>query len=322
MVLPLLLACLGGAILLVGADAAVEAAQGIARRFGVPALVIGLTLTSVGTSLPEIATNLAAAASSGGGTDASGIAVGNIVGSNLSQITLLMGITGLVAGLKVPRAVLTRDGPVALAALLAMLVACIDGRVTQTEGAVLAGLYGLYTVGLLLWVRRSAARDGTGDPTEDPSAETPRLAGEALRLAVGLTAVVGGAALLVGQAQILAEAAGLPKDLVGLLVGVGTGLPELVVSVKAARSGDSGLAIGNLIGSNITDPLLSFGVGAAVTPVTVAGPVLWLDFPFWGVATGVALGFLATKGRLDRWEGGVLVGLFAVWTALRLTQVG
>lgn len=319
MVLPLLLAVVGGAILLVGADAAVEAAQGIARRFGVPALVIGLTLTSVGTSLPEIATNLAAAASSGGGADASGIAVGNIVGSNLSQVTLLMGITGLVAGLEVPRAVLTRDGPVALAALLAMLIACLDGTVTRTEGVVLAGLYGAYTVGLLLWVRRSAA---ARTAIEAPAAEASTLSADALRMVVGLTAVVGGATLLVGQAQILAEAAGLPKDLVGLLVGVGTGLPELVVSVKAARAGDSGLAIGNLIGSNITDPLLSFGVGAAAVPVTVAGPVLWLDFPFWGGATLVALGFLATKGRLDRWEGGVLVGLFVVWTVLRLTQVG
>jgi cation:H+ antiporter len=126
----------------------------------------------------------------------------------------------------------------------------------------------------------------------------------------------------VGQAQVIAEAAGLPKDLVGLLVGVGTGLPELVVSMKAARSGDSGLALGNLIGSNITDPLLSFGLGAAVVPVTVVGPVLWLDFPFWGLSTVVALAFLATKGRLDRWEGGVLVAMFAVWTAIRLVLVG
>lgn len=322
MVLPLLLAIVGGFVLLVGADVAVEAAQGIARRFGVPALVIGLTLTSVGTSLPEIATNLAAAASSSSGNDASGIAVGNIVGSNLSQITLLMGVTGLVAGLKVPRVVLTRDGPVAVLALLAMFGVSQDGHVSQAEGTILVALYGLYTLGLLVGVRRSAAATRAERAPEDSDEAERSVAAHAVRLALGLAAVVGGAALLVGQAQVIAEAAGLPKDLVGLLVGVGTGLPELVVSMKAARSGDSGLALGNLIGSNITDPLLSFGLGAAVVPVTVVGPVLWLDFPFWGLSTVVALAFLATKGRLDRWEGGVLVAMFAVWTAIRLVLVG
>lgn len=320
MLMTFALAVLGGAILLVGADVAVEAAQGIARRFGVPPLVIGLTLTSVGTSLPEIATNLSAAVWSSGGADASGIAVGNIVGSNLSQITLLMGITGLIAGLTPPRATLTRDGPVALMALVVMLATCIDGRVVQAEGALLACLYVAYTVGLLVWTRLQPREPAM---PVDPAAPPLRPFGrQAVRLIAGLAAVVGGAALLVGQAQVMAEAAGLPPDLVGLLIGVGTGLPELVVSVKAARAGDSGLAIGNLIGSNITDPLLSFGLGAAVVPVTVVGPVLWLDFPVWAVSTLIALGFLATKGTLERWEGGLLVGLFVAWTAARILLVG
>ena len=122
----------------------------------------------------------------------------------------------------------------------------------------------------------------------------------------------------VEQGQQLAASIGLSDEVVGVLVGVGTGLPELAVSVQAARKGDSELALGNLIGSNITDPLLSFGLGAAVTPVTVAPMVLWLDFPVWGACTLLGLALLWTRRRLERWEGLLLVAVFLAYTAARL----
>ena len=302
----LLLAVLGLAGLLAGSELALRGATGVARRLGVSAWVVGLTLTSVGTSLPEIATNVAAALSSRGGVDASGVAVGNVVGSNLSQITLLMGLVALFTPLAVPKDALRRDGPMLLVALGLFWAAALDGSVTPLEGLALVAVY----VGYLAWVARSSGGEETAREASGS------LAKPVLWTLVGLAIVVGAANLLVTQVLVFTEALGVSAMVGGLLVGLGTGLPELVVSLRAVKR-SSGLSLGNLIGSNITDPLLSLGAGAAIYPVAVDRTTLWLDLPWWAACTVVALFMMREHRDVSRSEAGSLLVLFALYLWVR-----
>lgn len=309
-----LLAVVALVVLVWAADLTVDAAGAVARRLGISTLVIGLTLTSIGTSLPEIATNLAAGWSSAGGTDASGLAVGNIVGSNLTQITLLLGVVGLVRPLSLERKRLYRDGGAMLAALLAMWLVCADGDASQVEGFVLVGLYAVYLVVVLVADRR----EGPDRRELEPHGAERPLWQELLRVALGLGLVVLSARLLVHSGVAIARDLGVGELTIGFLVGVGTSLPELTVALRALQRGASGMSIGNLVGSNITDPLLSFGLGATLHPVTVEASALRLDFPAWLVSTVVALVFLHADEDLHRKEAAVLVLLFALFAWLRL----
>jgi len=304
--------CLLGLVgLVVGSDVGVAAAQRVARRLGVPPLVIGLTLASVGTSLPEIATNVAAALSGAGGVDASGLAVGNIIGSNLSQITLLIGITALIAPIQVPTNALRRDGRAMFAAMLLMFLACLDGVVTAAEGWGLMAAYAGYVGWLLFSTRRTA-----------PEVDGPPRGGDAFKDSLwalgGIALVAVSADVLVGAGVTLAEGWGVDPSLVGLFVGLGTGIPELVVAIRASMHGAGDLGLGNLLGSNITDPLLSFGIGATVHPVVVPDIALRFDFPWWMVSTVAALLLLRAHRDLDRREASVLLLLFGLFVYQRL----
>ncbi len=297
--LPALLITLGVVGVLVGSDVAISAAIRLARRSGVPPMLIGLTLTSVGTSLPEIATNIAAGLSSRAGVDASGLLVGNIIGSCLSQITLLLGIVGLAAVMHRPEH-FRRDAAMVLAAAAAMFAACADGTAYPAEGLALLALY----VGYLLALVR-------GTPMQDTAATT---AGSALRdlaaALAGLAVVVLAANLVIEQAITLARLLTLPEMIIGLILGLGTGIPELTVALQAARKGSTELGLGNLIGSNITDPLLSFSAGVILHEVTVPAAVLWFDFPVWLSASALALWFIHTRDWLSRLEAGLLIAVF------------
>ena len=263
------------------------------------------------------------------GTDASGIALGNIIGSNLSQITLLLGITGLIEPLTMPRNALRRDGTMLVLAMLAMLATSLDGVVQRWEGGLLVLFYGGYVLYLLRDVRYTlpkeadADRDGIPDVVDDvDEGDVPRTLPAVLwelgKLGAGMVGVVFCADLVVDQGVVLAEAFGLDDSIIGLGVGLGTGLPELTVAIRGIMKKASGMSLGNLIGSNITDPLLSFGSGVLVAPITVAGPALWFDFPVWIASTALAVVFLANDRTLSRVESGVLVAVFAVFAVVRL----
>lgn len=308
------LAALAGLVL--ASDRAVDAARAIAEELGVPTLVVGLTITSIGTSLPEIATNIAAGFSTLGGVDASGIAVGNVVGSNLSQITLLLGLSGWIATLAIPKAALARDGAMVAIALALMWVCCADGRVTRSEGGALVAAYGVYLPTVFLWERKR----------EDRVVARAERDGAALRrhlvvIGVSLVVVVLCANLLTDRGVTLARDLGLSETVIGLFVGFGTGLPELTVSLRAIGKHDGQLSLGNLLGSNITDPLLSFGAGALVAPVAVASETLRFDLPTWAAATAIALLLLWNHQDLNRKESSVLLVVFALVLYLRLGVV-
>lgn len=312
-----LLIVLGLVGLVFASDVAVNGAKGIAAKLGISPLMVGLTITSIGTSLPEIATNISVALNSAGGHDASAIAVGNVIGSNLSQITLLLGITALVAPLAVRRKIIIRDGLAMFVAMGAMFLTCVDGVTTRGEAITLMAIYAGYLT--VIW-RTERAPAGTPRP-EPVEGERSVWIDVAATLA-GLAVVVFAADLVIDNSVVIARAAGVSETVIGLFVGIATGLPELSVGVRSVRAGAPELALGNLIGSNVTDPLLSYGAGAAVHDVVIPNGVIDFDFPFWGAATALALIFMASRGVLGRREGAALILVFAGYMTSRALVVG
>jgi len=297
--------------LVLGSELAVRVARALAEQFGVQSVVVGLTVSSIGTSIPEIATNVTVGMNALAGTaDASGVAVGNILGSCLAQATLLLGLTAIVRGIDAP---IGRTEVVAVTlAITAAALASMDGVVRREEGVALVIAYVLYLVMMYL---RLEPRSGPIEPVQRARV------GAQLALGVAALALVFvSAQAVVGGAVSLAADSGLSATTLGVFVGIGTGLPELAVALSAIRQHDDGIALGNLLGSNITDPLLSFGLGAMVHPVVVPVGELLLDFLFWVGGTIIALLLLGTGRALDRNEAGVLLVVFVLYVSMRLLQ--
>jgi len=338
--------CLG--ILLWAADLTARSGARLATRWGVSSLVIGLTLTSVGTSLPELATNVAAGMQGTLGDDASGLALGNVIGSNLALLTLLLGASALVHPIQTPQGLVRREGTVLLGLFFVAGLLGADGLLGPYDGALLLTGYASY-VALLVrseWSRDDAplppatepapadeAGDGpptAWDPAPEPSVmhqpesarpdpeqpETPSWR-EPLLVLGGITIVVGSAFGLVHYGTDLATRLGVPEVLIGLGVGVGTSLPELAVTVRAAKE-DAQLALGNLLGSAIANTGMVLGAGALVHPLIVEPSALSFDGAFMLAFTVVALLLLGEDRVLARAEGGVLLVLFALYTWLRV----
>ena len=295
---------IGVAILIKGSDWIVDGAKALAHRFSLPQMFVGLTITSVGTSIPEIATSMIAA-----WNGASGIAVGNIVGSCFVQITLILGVVGLVREMDVERTAVHRDGPFMILALLILAVTMADRVVSRMEGVVLALIYVCYLIGLFLWGRTPEKED-----------EGEELA-STWWLVPGLVAVPIGADLFVKSAMAIAQYFSVSETLIGLtLVSVGTSLPELTVSVMALRRGATSLSVGNLIGSNITDPLLSLGSGAAIRDLTVEHGILEFNIPLTILAYVLAICYFHTEQRLTRRESMALVIVYILFLVVNILE--
>jgi cation:H+ antiporter len=299
--------------LVLGSGFAVSSAQSMAKRLGVSEMVIGLTIAALGTSLPEIMTNIISGMNTSHGVDASGIAIGNIIGSDMAKITLILGLSGFVSVYLVNRMYLMRDGICAIAALLSMYLVASDGHVSPTEGKVLVALYLLYLVNLL-------RQESLFDKKHKKSGKTLVLAGvDLFKSLIGLVIVVYCADYVVNQSLLLAKNIGLGKSMIGVILGIGTALPELAVSVRAMMNKASDLSLGNLVGSCIADPTFSFGVGAAIGGVNVSKSILAFDFPFWMASTIIALILLRERLDLTRRESAILVIVYALFMCLRLT---
>lgn len=299
MFLPFLLIILGLFGLWLGSDIVVSGGQTLARRMKISEVVIGLTVVSIGTSIPEISTNLASGYNKLMGIDASGIAIGNIIGSCLSQITLVIGVVGLFATMYLQKKSLIRDGFMMVFALFAMLLASADLVITQLEGFILASIYIIYIVYLVdkekIFVKSKKIE------------EKKSIIVDVVKVLVGALIVVISADMVVKNGVGIANTIGIREALIGIMVGLGTSLPELTVSLKGVIKGSGGISIGNLIGSNITDPLLSLGLGSVLAGFTVSSSTLFLEFPFWIVGTSIALLLLHNHTNLNRNESFVLI---------------
>jgi cation:H+ antiporter len=301
----------GLALLLVGGDLLVRGAVGVASRLGLSPMVIGLTLVGFGTSTPELLTSLQGALAG-----APGIAVGNVVGSNIANILLILGVAALIRPVAVERAGFLRDAAVLALATAAAIALCLAGGVGRVAGAVLLAGLVAYLVAALRFSGPAPAAVDAGEADLAP-APPQRLALSLGLFAGGLLLVLGGARLLVDGAVALAAAAGLSETVIGLtIVAIGTSLPELVTSASAALRGESGVAFGNVVGSNIFNLLGILGATALAVPLTVPPEVASRDVWALAAATALFVAVAVTGWRVTRIEGGGLVALFAAYMAL------
>ena len=304
----------GVLLLLAGAEALVRGASALALRFGVSPLVVGLTVVAIGTSSPELVVSLQAALAGQGG-----VAVGNVVGSNVANLGLIVGLSCLLAPMTVDRKLVRNDVPVMLAAMGAMTLFLLDGSMGRIEGAALALGAVVYTVQAIRTSRRESRAVREVDlPPEVEAA----LAERSVSTGKHLLFVVGGVALLVYGSDLLLNGAieaavrfGVSEAVIGLtLVALGTSLPELATTIVGALRGQGEIALGNALGSNIFNSLGVLGPTALVAPIVGAGvgtATLGLMMAF-GALTLV---ILITGGQTRRWEGAVLLAAYVAYIA-------
>lgn len=296
-----LLLAAGFGLLVKGADLFVDGASGLAARLRIPQLIIGLTVVAMGTSIPEAAVSLSAALKG-----SAEITVGNILGSNILNILIILGLSAALAPLAVERGVRRHDLPFLTGVTVLLLLQGLDGTVSRADGAVQLSLF----AGYLLYLLWKARREPAGE--EEAPARRPGMALLLLCTAAGMGMAALGSDLAVDAAASLARMFGLSERFIGLtVVALGTSLPELVTSVAAARKGNPDIAVGNIVGSNIFNILFVIGVSSLFTPVPFAAA-----FRLDGLAAaGAALLLLccAGRGELRRRHGILLLAGYAAY---------
>ena len=314
----------GLAALVAGAELLVRGASRLALALGVSPLVVGLTVVAFGTSAPELAVGVVAA--TGGKAD---LAFGNVVGSNILNVFLVLGLSALVAPLVVARRLVRVDVPICIAASFLAAGLALDGRIGRGDGLLLAA--GL--VAYLGFTLRGARASGDARPVETPdAAAVPRTGAAVLRDALlvvaGLALLVLGSEWLVTAATDTARAFGVPELVIGLtIVAIGTSLPEIVTSLVAAFRGQRDIAVGNAIGSNLFNLLGVLGISAAVAPhgVDVAPAALRLDVPVMLAAAVACLPVFVSGHRIARSEGALFLvyyGAYLTWLIRSATRPG
>ncbi|MGL6122535.1 MAG: calcium/sodium antiporter [Shewanella sp.] len=290
------LSIIGGFIILtLGAEALVRGASSIALRLGITPLIIGLTIVAFGTSAPELAVSVKSALAGN-----SGIALGNVIGSNICNIGLILAITALIRPIQVQSQVVKRDIPLMILASMLFWAFLLDGELSLIDGVVLLSLL----VGYLAFSYISSKN--SNDEEEIEAGPNNSLL-SALFILVGISMLVGGGILFVNGAVDLAKTFGVSEVIIGLtIVAIGTSMPELVTSVLAALKGQSDIAIGNVVGSNLFNILGILGITAIVQPVSSLG-FQPLDFIVMLAFAIIILPFAWTGFRIGRREGSVLL---------------
>jgi cation:H+ antiporter len=306
----------GLVLLVIGAEVLVRGAAKVAAQFGIPPLIIGLTVVAFGTSAPETAVSVQAALAGSGD-----LAIGNVVGSNIANVLFILGLTALIAPLIVSRQLIRLDVPIMIGASLLTMALAWDGSLSKLDGLLLFTGIVAYTGFLIFSAYREKNIAADDEFTKEFALNKPaKPYGWVINLVlilVGLVLLVGGANLLVEGAVSLARALGLSELVIGLtVVAVGTSLPELATSLLAAIRGERDIAVGNIVGSNIFNLLCVLGLASLVSPapVLVAANALAFDFPVMiGVAL-VCLPIFFSGYRINRWEGLLFISYYAVYT--------
>lgn len=330
----------GVVLVLWGADRLTEGAVTVAERLRVPQIVIGLTIVALGTSMPELCVSVVSALK--GTPD---LAVGNVVGSNIFNALLIVGVAALVAPMTILRSTVFKDVPCALVASVVLLMMCQnDWVITRLDGAI---LFVFFLVFMQLTIKGATSAQPAPQAVQDQTAEKAQAAEKAqvagkaqaqaaekdqpqgaeekeasagkgpmkgwlagLWMVVGLAALIGGSNLFVGGATEVARALSVSDAVIGLtIVAGGTSLPELATSVVAAKKGNSGIAIGNVLGSNVLNILFILGLTGMISPMHIEG-ITNVDLYMMLVSTIMIWFFSFTKYTIERWEGAVLVLTF------------
>lgn len=310
------LAVLGGFLFLVwGADRFVVGAAATARNLGVAPLIIGLTIVGFGTSAPEMLVSAVAALQGN-----PGLAVGNAIGSNITNIALILGLTALIVPLSINSKLLRRELPILLATMIAGLLLLLDGELSRLDGVIL--LLGL--LAMVIWMVRTGLAERGGDPLgTEFSDEIPRdmpMSRALFWVGIGLLVLLASSQLLVWGAVGIAQTLGVSDLIIGLtIVALGTSLPELAASIVSALKGEHDIAVGNVIGSNLFNLLAVLGIPGLLHPLAIEFEVLTRDYPIMIGLTlmffVMAYGFRA-PGRINRLEGGILLACYLGYQTL------
>jgi len=313
LIITFLLVALALGLLVCSADFFIEGAKGLARRVGLPEVVIGLTVVSIGTSLPEIVFTTSSAAAGLGD-----LAISGILGSVLVQITLIMGIVVVNKGLKIRESWLKRDGLIMLLAVLILTFFLLTGLTLERwESGILVLLYIVYITWLLL--HRKVIQLEEEDHKEEVAIHDSNWnnAASINMVIFGLAFAVFAADQLVIYSRLLAIELNVPQAIIGVTAtGIGTSLPELTIALMAAKK-SQGVAIGTLIGSNITDPLLSIGLAGLVKPLAIEPEgfelIVYIIIPFTILGCIAALLMMRTSYEFKKWEGYTLILLYLLF---------
>ena len=307
MLLSILYILIGVVVVLWGADRLTEGAVGVAERLHIPQLVIGLTIVAIGTSMPEFCVSLVSALK--GTAD---LAVGNVVGSNIFNSLLIVGITAMVAPMTILKSTVRLDIPFALLASVMLAAFCYDGELTRLDAGILFGLFLVFMFITLQHAKRGEKKEESEENEDAKEREQAMPVWKMVALIlVGLACLVLGSNVFVDDATKVAAALGVSDAVIGLtVVAMGTSMPELATSVVAARKGNSGIAIGNVLGSNVFNILLVIGLTGVINPMHIQG-ITWIDLSMLILSMVLLLLFSYTKYTIARWEGAVLTILFA-----------
>ena len=298
MLLNILFVIVGVVLVLWGADRMTDGAVALAERMNIPQIVIGLTVVAMGTSAPELFVSLVSAIK--GTPD---LAVGNVVGSNIFNTLLIVGCAAIVAPLTMLKTTVKRDLPFVLFASVLLLVLCIDTHITRWDAIVLFAFFLLYMFYTLKKTKQTEAEDGTEKKGYSPLKAV-------CFVALGLACLIVGSNLFVNGATQIASLLGVSEAVIGLtVVAGGTSLPELATSAVAARKGQSAIAIGNVIGSNIFNILMILGITGMICPMQIQG-ITTVDLAVMTLSVLLLWLFAFTKYKVARWEGVVLVWIF------------
>ena len=308
--LNILFIIVGIAAVLWGADRLTDGSVAVAQRMNIPQIVIGLTVVAMGTSMPEFFVSLTSALK--GTAD---LAVGNIVGSNVFNTLVIVGVTAMVAPMNISRHTVERDLPFSMLASAMLLIFGLDNMVGRWESAILFMMFLLF----MAYTLRTAAK-GTNEAEQAPTkAMNPWMA--ALWIVIGLVCLVVGSNIFVSGATELARMWGVSEAVIGLtIVAGGTSLPELATSIIAAKKGQSAIAIGNVIGSNVFNVFMILGATGLIKPMQTQGITL-VDLSLLLISAVLLWLFSFTRYKVERWEGGVLVLVFAAYLSWLLYNI-
>lgn len=306
-----LLAC-GLAGLWCGSEVLIRGAMALADRYHLPDVLVGMLILAIGTDLPELFITFDASLRSLAGEDLSGIIIGSALGSGIGQLGLVIGITGFIGFSPRPLRRAIRNAVFLFGAIALLVVFSLDGLISQGEGLLLMAVYGAYLCSLIIWPASSTEADN--------SAGAMPVSQAVFYLFAGLILLLLAAELTVVSAADFAEFLGLSNLAVSaVIIGMGSSLPELSVSIIALLKKRGGLSVGNLMGSNVLDTLLVPGIGAAMSPLVVPVTVLWLDLPVLALVTTLALVFLYVSPRgVKKVEASILLAIYLSYAFFRI----
>ncbi len=303
MLLNILFIVVGIALVLWGADRLTDGAVAVAEKMKIPQIVIGLTIVAMGTSMPEFCVSFISALK---GT--SDLAVGNIVGSNIFNALFIVGVSALVAPMTIMETTVRKDIPFALVASAMLLMMGLDGDISRVDAGILFAMFLIFMYMTLKGAKKQGADAETADEAEGKKPMATWLS--VVWILVGLLCLIGGSNLFVEGATAVATSLGVSEAVIGLtIVAGGTSLPELATSVVSARKGNSGIAIGNALGSNVFNILAILGITGVITPMTLNG-ITVTDLSMLVISIMLVWLFSFTKYKIERWEGAVLTAVF------------